>query len=290
MRDKVERPCPWRSCPCPTSVSVKDGDDSYGASVCVLQKDYRRLFPFRLATTSYIYPCHAMPNAVLLAPYLDEMELILFESENLPDPEEISSLCGLGRESGLSYHVHFPLDVFLGSPSRLERLRGVGAVLEAVRLTELLNPSTYTLHYVHDGLQDLSTWLRHIGEGTESIVDAGVEPAKISIETLDYPITWVEEVIAHFGLSVCLDFGHIVRLGEDPLHYLDRYGPKTSVIHLHGVRNGRDHQGLDCMDGETVSRWLSALKDYTGIVSLEVFAFEALQASLRVMEEARGDR
>ncbi|MDP3028536.1 MAG: hypothetical protein Q8O04_03405, partial [Deltaproteobacteria bacterium] len=81
-----------------------------------LFKSYRGIFPFRLATTSFIYPDRILPNAMRLAPYLDEMELILFESKNLPDREEISDLSALQDKQGLSYNVHLPLDIFLGHP------------------------------------------------------------------------------------------------------------------------------------------------------------------------------
>jgi len=45
-------------------------------------------FPFRLGTTSYIVPADLMPNVVFLSPLVDDVELVLFESDtisNLPD-------------------------------------------------------------------------------------------------------------------------------------------------------------------------------------------------------------
>ena len=44
-----------------------------------LPKSYKKMFPFKLATTSYIYPDHIIPNVTTFAPFLDEMELVLFE-------------------------------------------------------------------------------------------------------------------------------------------------------------------------------------------------------------------
>jgi hypothetical protein len=113
-------------------------------------KSYRRRFPFRLATTSFIYPDRILPNAMRLAPYLDEMELILFETKNLPNREEISHLSALQDKQGLSYNVHLPLDISLGHPSDKTREEGIAAVHEAVALTRRLTPSTYTLHYNYD--------------------------------------------------------------------------------------------------------------------------------------------
>ena len=52
----------------------------------------KRGFPFRLATTSYIFPAEILPNIRCLGRYFDEVELVLFESgqeDNLPTPGEI---------------------------------------------------------------------------------------------------------------------------------------------------------------------------------------------------------
>jgi len=300
-------------------------------------KSYRRRFPFRLATTSFIYPDRILPNAVRLAPYLDEMELILFESKNLPDRVEISDLSALQNKQGLSYNVHLPLDIFLGHPSDKARREGVAAVHEAIALTKKLTPSTYTLHYNYDetpirlrraknneknppsppfskgghplspllgkdggpsipplekgdtggfsGEKNLSLWQRHIAESTGDILKTGIKPGLISVETLDYPLTRVEGIINDLSLSVCLDLGHLLLNGEDPLRYLDKYLDKTIIIHLHGVFQGRDHLGLDVLDEVVLLDWLRLLKEYTGTVSIEVFSFHHLQTSLEVLEK-----
>jgi sugar phosphate isomerase/epimerase len=296
-------------------------------------KSYRRRFPFRLATTSFIYPDRILPNAMRLAPYLDEMELILFESKNLPDREEISDLSALQDKEGLSYNVHLPLDISLGHPSDKTREEGIAAVQEAVALTGRLIPSTYTLHYNYDetpirlrrakddenpplspfskggrngippllkgqtkipplakggeggfsGEKNLSLWQRHIAESTGNILKMGIKPGLISVETLNYPLTWVEDIINDLGLSICLDLGHISLGGGDPLYYLDKYLEKTAIIHLYGVYQGRDHLGLDVLDEAALANWLRLLKEYTGTVSIEVFCFQHLQTSLEVL-------
>ena len=45
-----------------------------------LPKSYKGIFPFKIGTTSFIYPDGYVQNVKMLAPYLDEIELILFES------------------------------------------------------------------------------------------------------------------------------------------------------------------------------------------------------------------
>lgn len=251
-------------------------------------KSYRRRFPFRLATTSFIYPDRILPNAMRLAPYLDEMELILFESKGLPNREEISDLSALQDKQGLSYNVHLPLDIFLGHPSDKTREEGIAAVHEVVTLTGRLTPSTYTLHYVCGDdcyEKNLSLWQRRIAQSTENILKMGIKPGLISVETLNYPLTWVEDIINDLGLSICLDLGHISLGGGDPLYYLDKYLEKTAIIHLYGVYQGRDHLGLDVLDEAALANWLRLLKEYPGTVSIEVFSFHHLQTSLEVLEK-----
>lgn len=252
-----------------------------------LQKDYRNVFPFRLATTSYIYPDHILPNASLLAPHLNEIELVLFEAGNLPDTSEIEELCFLHEQHGLSFNIHLPLDISLGSPSQEIRNQGIKAVLEVINLCERLHPSTYTLHYSDDhGTQNssFSQWQGWIAESTRSILDAGVNPRMISIETLDYPLSRVENIIEDLDLSICLDFGHILLAGENLQDYASKYLERATIVHLHGVCDGRDHKSLALVDAGMLSDWLRLLREYTGVVSIEVFSFEKLEASLSALE------
>lgn len=253
-----------------------------------LSKNYRGTFPFRLATTSYIYPDHILPNARLLAPYLDEMELILFESKNLPTRKEISGLSTLHEKQAFSYNVHLPLDISLGHPLENKRKEGIMTVQKTVTLTRSLNPSTYTLHYVCDdgGEKNFSLWQKHIAQSTEAILKTGIEPESLSIETLNYPLAWVEDIINDFGLSICLDLGHIILNGEDPRCYLSKYLERVSAIHMHGVYEGRDHLGLEVLDEAVLADWLRFLKEYTGTLSIEVFSFDYLQTSLTALEKA----
>ena len=81
-----------------------------------LTKSYKGIFPFKICTTSFIYPDHYIPNVKMLGPYMDEIELLLFESQavdSIPSNAVIAELGHLGREFDLSYNVHLPTDVSL---------------------------------------------------------------------------------------------------------------------------------------------------------------------------------
>jgi len=72
--------------------------------------------PFRVGSTSYVYPDDILPNVRRLAADgdVDDIELILFEVDdgatNLPDLRTIDALCALAAQHRLTYSVHLPLD------------------------------------------------------------------------------------------------------------------------------------------------------------------------------------
>ena len=104
---------------------------------------------FRTGTTSYIIPADILPNVVYLAPQVDDVELVLFETDeygsNLPDAGLHAQLGTLAEAHNLTYTVHLPLDLRLGAGCEASDLSLVKArrVIEATRD---LNPYAYTVH------------------------------------------------------------------------------------------------------------------------------------------------
>ena len=113
--------------------------------------------PFRLGTTSYIWPDDILPNVVQLAPLVDDVELVLFESDeygsNLPDAATIVELGRLAQAHDLTYTVHLPLDLQLADddstrhPS-LEKARRV------IERTRALDPFAYVVHLDGKAIQN----------------------------------------------------------------------------------------------------------------------------------------
>ena len=107
-------------------------------------------FPFRLGTTSYIFPADLITNARSLAEQVHDVELVLFESEdasNLPNEETLHTLQAIARDTGLSYTVHFPLSVYLGSPDPFVRKQSIQTCLRVYNLCQPLAPFAYILHF-----------------------------------------------------------------------------------------------------------------------------------------------
>lgn len=261
-----------------------------------LAKSYKSLYPFKLGTTSYIYPAPLLPNVVKLAPFLDEIELVLFESsgeDNLPGKDQIYRLKELSIDWEVQFNVHLPIDIYLGDQRSEVRAESVKIIKKFIERTVPLSPSVYTLHYSlkdnkdHEA-PDLEQWKSYVIQSTEEILQCGVEPSRISVETLGYPFEWIEDIVRDFGFSICLDIGHLLLQGSDLKGYLEKYLPDTSIIHLHGLQNGRDHLGINNLSEETLDFVLSYLCDFQGILSIEVFAFDDLKNSLQLLEEKWG--
>jgi sugar phosphate isomerase/epimerase len=246
------------------------------------------MFPFKLATTSYIYPDHILPNVAALAPFFDEIELVLFETEAAADlmgDEQVYRLKELSSRSGLSYDVHLPMDILLGDSDKKKRSEGMGVIKKLIQQTLCLNPSVYILHLDPGAETDLKGWRERVVQSLRGLPGCGIESKRISVETLGYPFEWVEDIVEDFDFSICLDIGHILTHGQDLRFYLKKYLPEASMVHLHGFQNGVDHQGIDRLPEGGLEFILSHIRDYHGIVSMEVFSIDDLKRSLITLEE-----
>lgn len=254
----------------------------------------------RIGTTSYILWDDILPNVRYLAPLVDDVELVLFESQgesNLPDGKVIRELGEIARDNNLTYTVHFPLDVWPGSRERKVRDASVETYLKIIRLTETLPVFSYVLHLTPEGFgkvpaRDVPSWLGWMEESFSRMVSmAGLKPTMFSAETLSYPFAIIGPLVRKFGFSVTLDIGHIWLMGYDDKEAEKELLPPSRVCHLHGVRDGKDHQGLDVGDRADISGFLDALllqsldgKDR--VLTLEVFSKDDFSSSLALLQEA----
>jgi sugar phosphate isomerase/epimerase len=262
----------------------------------VLNKSYKGLYPFKLGTTSFIYPDHYVPNVKLLGSFVDEIELLLFESapaDSLLSHEEIIALAQLSQELDVTYNIHLPTDISIGDPVPVKQQQAVDSLIMVVERVAPLRPTTYTLHLPYDGkLSDkdkIKRWQEVVHHNLVKILTTGVGNL-IAIETLDYPFKLVEAVISDLNLSVCMDLGHLIIQGQDLKDVSKKYLDKTSIIHLHGVENKKDHLSLDRLSEKLVGPVFEILGQFSGSVSLEVFSFKNLAASLRYFERCWNER
>lgn len=256
-----------------------------------LTKSYKGLYPFRIGTTSFIYPDHYIPNVKKLGPYIDEIELLLFESqgaESLPARTVISELSRLAAEFDLGYNVHLPTDISISDRDPARQRDAVDMMIRVIELVDPLCPSALILHipYIEASLKEdtVKKWRDRVYINLEKIISTVENKKIIAIETLDYSLKLVEDVVHDLDLRICLDLGHLMVYDYDLIKVFDKYCSKTSVLHLHGVEKNCDHKTLARMSEDLALTVLQILKRFEGVVSLEVFSFEDLNSSLEFFE------
>ena len=104
------------------------------------------------------------------------------------------------------------------------------------------------------------------------------------MENSGYPPEFVTPV-GKTSASRCLDIGHLWLDGIDPLPYLRSALPRTRMIHLHGLKDGRDHQSIAHMPPQQLDAVLQMLVEsaYRGIVTLEIFGQEDFESSMTAL-------
>ncbi len=252
--------------------------------------------PFKVGATSYVLPDHILPNVEYLGPIVDDVELVLFETDeygsNLPGPAEIARLLELAAEHDLSYTVHLPLDLRLGEDGGLDHVSLIKAqrVIEA---TQGLRPWAYTLHLdarmlpQDPSAEALADWQERSARALTSLYPSVDDPALLSIENLE---AWDPEffapVLDALPVSRVIDVGHFWLRDADPLAHMERWLHRTRIIHLHGIAE-RDHASLQAVPAGRLDPVVeSLLEGFQGVVTLEVFSLEDLTSSLQALNDS----
>nr|WP_319396700.1 cobamide remodeling phosphodiesterase CbiR [uncultured Desulfobacter sp.] len=252
--------------------------------------------PFRLGTTSFIYPDHIIPNVKKIGSFFDEIELLVFESKPesvIPSPNDVKELASLSRDLDLTYNVHLPTDISLSAANPQERRDAADTLKQVIERFSISPVTHFTLHLEMKkplpSKAGIDLWQDNARQGLDLLVPALEDPAKIGVETLWYPPGIFKNLIDEFGLSVCADLGHHLKYGYDIPRTFELFGPKISLVHLHGVDTRlappRDHIGLDRMVPNEFKKMIAPLKHYTGTVGLEVFKLAHLQGSLAALSK-----
>jgi sugar phosphate isomerase/epimerase len=237
-----------------------------------LSKSYKDLFPFNIGTTSFIYPDDYVPNVKMLGPYLENIELLLFESNHtdaLPPKQVIGELADLAKDFNLTYNVHLPTDISISSRDPQQQGIAVETIYNETSLDE----------------DNVKRWQERVIKHLAKILANGTPSHLISIENLDYPFEFLDPIIAELDLTICLDCGHLILHGDDIEKFFNTYSAKISIIHLYGVAENHFHGALDQLPETKMTPIIRLLAEFTGIVSMEVFSYAHLDASLKFMEQ-----
>ncbi len=254
-------------------------------------------YPFGIGTTSCIYPEQLVVNVAKLAPHVDDIELVLFETDcqsNLPSPAEVKHLGELARSYDLTYTVHLPLDIMLGNEDETIRRHSVVKACNIIALTAPLCPYGIIVHLEQQSFcstspEDINHWKHQCARSIRQLIQCVKQPQLLCIETLSYPFCDIEEIIDNLSVSICLDIGHVWYYRQDADYYCKTCLPRTRVVHLHGHAGTGDHTALSLPPDKQLVDFLSKLaaQNYQGLVTLEVFSETDFHQSMRALEGAQ---
>ena len=252
---------------------------------------------FRVGTTSYIIPDEILPNVEYLAPLVDDVELVLFETDewgsNLPDAGQLARLRELAARHIITYSVHLPLDLRLAEDGGAGHVSLVKA-RRVIDATAPLDPFAYTLHLDARELGDapppgaLARWQENSARALETVGGWLPSPALLAVENLEkWDPAWFAPVLDRVPASRTMDVGHLWLAGLDPIAFIPGWCPRARIVHLHGV-GSRDHESLSHAPQGSLDAVVGLLAGcFDGVVTLEVFnqpdflsSLAALRASL----------
>jgi len=244
---------------------------------------------WRLGATSCVLLADIMANVRVLAPLVDDVQLLFFESAAkslLPQPLDVQALRNLAEEHALTYTVHLPTDLALGAADSVERKEGIAEILRLMAQLAPLAPQSFDLHLAREPNLSEAAWFDNLAASLGELSSVlGEEKRLVAVENIEYPYGLVAPLVAEYGFGVCLDLGHLVHYGHDLEEGLALL-PQVRHLHYHGVQDGRDHQALtDAGQARMLGKRL-AEAEYDGVVTLEMYSLENLKASLALFDEA----
>lgn len=254
-------------------------------------------FPFRLGTSSYIIEADLLPNITWLAPWIDDVELVLFETpgqHNIPSPADIKLMRSLASDQALTYTVHLLCDIDLGSADRSGQLQARDQHKKIMDICRELDPFAYILH-LHGPkggpppLDDLRGWQERTKDSLLAILGRDYAPSELCVENLGYDFALLKPIIDDLGLSVCLDVGHLLLNNLDVVAFCGQWLARSRVIHLHGLTQGVDHISLKHLPPDLLAsllRQLTAFGERQRVLTMEIFNKEDFSSSLCALEQA----
>ncbi len=243
-------------------------------------------FPFRVGTTSYIRPADILTNVQYLAPLVDDIELLCFESDQISpyiSIDDVHELRSIALDNNLSYTIHLPVDLDFREKRESERIHDIDKVKRCIDHFLPLNPFAFNLHLNEiRNNEDLGFTLCALGE-----LSRFTDPQYLCVENTDFDLTPCLSQLDSMGLSRCCDIGHFKLRGKEYFEQLKR----ARVVHLHGVEGEKDHRSLYYLERDELKSIIQLLKNRNQelVMTLEVFSENKFRESLQLLEEIYGE-
>jgi hypothetical protein len=227
----------------------------------------------KIATTSFIWPDSRIYNVKKLKKYVDEVELLYFESKN-KDSQPSYKEIAVFKETNLVYSVHLPTDIDYKKVDCFEKLHNFISAFNEV------NISYFILHlpYIREFVEKI-----HLLEKSYNV--------KILVENTQGNANIVEECI-NYGIDICLDIGHLLAKNSnyDIMNIIEKYKKHIKYLHIHGVKKensaetARDHSSLKYIDRYLLNYIKDFAKKYGIVFCIEVFNKDDLFESLEIIK------
>lgn len=238
-------------------------------------------YPFSLGCTSCVLPDTALANVRHLAPLVDDIELMFFETPNetnYPSQSELAEIGKVLQKEGTSCTIHLPTDTvqeFLNGDMQTY----VNSLVSVIETTRHLPLKAYVLHIGEDNFSPSTDEKKQwISQSIKLIEHLGtmVPIEKIAIENLYYPWEWHREITQKTGCSYALDLGHLWNEGSQWESAMNTMLPRCKVIQIHGT-DKRDHSSLSSKNTSQLQRVAEIVKQqhYSQVITCEVFGIKS---------------
>lgn len=236
-------------------------------------------FPVRFGVSSFVWPAGYAENVKRLKGVFAEVQLLAYESldKSPVSDDELRQLAAL-KDDDFSYSLHLPAPSGLTAP-------GGGCEAAIIKAIDTFAPAgigNYVLHMEQNGHFDLPLAAKRL---ERILKKTGVAPEHICVEnTIGTPFAPVWDAVKGLGVSVCFDIGHHLYEKGDPIAFIDAYGHRIRMCHIHGVAD-RDHRPLSALPEETLTAVLSAVAGCkpAGAVIIENFSVGDVMESVRCL-------
>lgn len=234
---------------------------------------------FQMAAPSWVIPGTIAGNCRFLSGKVDEVALLFFETESCLAYTEADLPKDLA-ETGLSFHIHHPLDLPWHEGGR----KVAEIVLALNEKAAHLKPKA---HVVHPPAAELEA-VRLIKDFAAVIARSPIDANKILFENIkENSLIGLTGTIADCGMKICLDLGHILAYAQHDLLRESGLSELVAMLHLNAPGPKGRHLSLEYLEPEgfEIMDVLLEILAAGGTVTVEVFEEKSFFKSLQLLDD-----
>lgn len=210
-----------------------------------------RQAPFRVAAPSFVVPDTVSGNAHFLAPYFQEIAILLFQTKACLDYDATDLSPELAKLD-MDWHVHLPLDLEWGHDSHTDIEQAWEAIHGLVKKVDYLKPVSYVLHppRLPEQLIPLASRFKGMGIAPSCVLLENVEETDLA----EYYAIARQE-----GFRFCLDLGHVLAYNQAHILALPELWEYVDMLHVCAPGLKGRHESLSqlCATGKNMlQEWL----------------------------------